>query len=85
VPEGFTSWELPAAEYIVCTFEAENFIELTSSALDKAMKYLFATWLPGRGLTTQPFSAEKYISTADGASKMEIWVIPAPATEHENR
>jgi AraC family transcriptional regulator len=74
VPEGFTSWELPAAEYIVCTFEAENFFELTSSALDKAMKYLLATWLPGRELTTQPFSAEKYISTADGASKMEIWV-----------
>lgn len=35
-----TTWELPVAEYVVCCFEAENFTELTTSALDKAMKYL---------------------------------------------
>ncbi|MHB8077447.1 AraC family transcriptional regulator [Desulfosporosinus fructosivorans] len=72
------TWELPAAEYVVCTFEAENFAELTTSALDKAMKYLYSTWLSNRNLITQPFSAEKYYNTAPDANKMELWVIPIP-------
>lgn len=81
VPEGFMLWELPAAEYIVCSFEAENFTELTTSALDKAFKYLFETWLPGNKLAAKPFSAEKYTKMNDGAASMELWVIPIPVTE----
>jgi len=78
IAEGVTAWELPAAEYIVCSLAAETFTELTTSALDKAMNYLFRTWLPNHKLITQPFSAEKYYkATPDGVS-MEIWVIPAP-------
>ena len=85
VPDGFTSWELIAAEYVVCLFEAENVSELITSALDKAFKYLFETWLPGKKLATQPFSAEKYLNMADGAARMELWVIPVPITEQESR
>lgn len=48
---GFEVWELPAAEYVICSFEAENFEELTSSALYKSINYLFGTWLPKHGLT----------------------------------
>ncbi len=81
VPEGFTAWELPAAEYVVCTLEAENFTELRTAALDKAMKYLFDTWLKSRNLVTQPFSAEKYCKTTPDATKMEIWVIPVSLDE----
>lgn len=32
--------------YVVCTFSAENFHNLTNSALDKAFAYFFHTWLP---------------------------------------
>ncbi len=76
VNEDFITWELPKDEYVVCSFEAENFNELTTSALDKAMNYLFGTWLPNRGLTTQPFSVEKYYKTTTDAAYMEIWVVP---------
>lgn len=69
-----TTWELPAGEYIVCRFEAENEKELRFSALDKALKYLLGTWLVNHKLMIQPFSAEKYIN----ASCMEIWVLPIP-------
>jgi AraC family transcriptional regulator len=83
VPDGFTSWELPASGYVVCSFEAESFIELITSALDKAFKYLFETWLPGHKLATRPFSAEKYIGMMDGTASMELWVVPV--AEQESR
>ncbi len=67
-------WELPAAEYVVCYFEAENFAELTTSAMGKAMNYLFGTWLKNRGLATQPFLAEKYYKSTPDTTSMEIWV-----------
>ena len=79
VPEGVTLWELPSAEYIVCSFEAENFTELITCAINKAFKYLFETWLPGNKLAATPFSAEKYISMAEGNARMELWVIPVSA------
>lgn len=74
--EDFIKWELSAAEYVVCCLEAEDLTELTTSALGKAMNYLFGIWLTKRGLTTQPFSAEKYYRAAPDAAYMEIWVIP---------
>ncbi|MCC5908860.1 MAG: AraC family transcriptional regulator [Clostridiaceae bacterium] len=83
VDEEFTTWELPADEYVVCSFEAENFSQLTTSALGKAMNYLFGTWLPKRGLTTQPFSAEKYCDIIDSVAYMEIWVNPVPLKDTE--
>jgi AraC family transcriptional regulator len=76
VDKNFITWKLPADEYVVCSFEAENFNELTTSALDKAMNYLFRTWLPNKGLTTQPFSVEKYYKTTTDLAYMEIWVVP---------
>lgn len=85
VPEDCSAYELPAAEYVVCSFEAEDFAELRTAALDKAMKYLFETWLKNRELTVQPFSAEKYYAVDPDASKMEIWVIPAPISKTEIR
>lgn len=85
VANGLTVWELPAGEYAVCQFEAESFVELRISAIDKALKYLLETWLPGHQLQIQPFSAEKYTGvTADPAS-MEIWVLLLATTEQESR
>ncbi|MCL2217272.1 MAG: hypothetical protein FWB91_09685, partial [Defluviitaleaceae bacterium] len=51
-------------------------MELTTSALGKSMNYLFSTWLPKHNLSTQPFSAEKYITISPEICKMELWVIP---------
>ncbi|MDO4273610.1 MAG: AraC family transcriptional regulator [Eubacteriales bacterium] len=75
----FVRQELPAGEYIVCSIEAESFKELVTTALDQAGKYLFGTWLPKHKLTTQPFSAEKYIFSQEDTNRMEIWA--APITE----
>ena len=80
----YVTWELPAAEYIVCSFEAENIAELTTSALGKSMNYLFGTWLPKHNFATQPFSAEKYVAVGPEMCKMELWVIPVPATGQGN-
>lgn len=76
LPEGFVYKELLTGEYIVCTIEAENFEDLITVALNQANKYLFGTWLPRHGLTTEPFSAEKYHRAAEDMACMEIWVKP---------
>lgn len=85
VSNGFTAWQLHAGEYVVCRFEAENFAELRTAALDKALKYLFETWLPGHNLNTQPFSAEKYTGITPDSASMEIWVLPIQIAEQERR
>ncbi|MEG0528591.1 MAG: AraC family transcriptional regulator [Longicatena sp.] len=72
----YDHWELPMGEYIVCTFEAENFESLVMDALYKAQGYLFNTWLPKHTLTTKPFSVERYESRVESTTKMEIWVMP---------
>ena len=71
-----TAWELPVGEYIVCSLDAESYTELVSSALGKAMNYLFGIWLPKHKLSSQPFSVEKYFSTNTDDACMEIWVTP---------
>jgi len=81
--DDFITYELPAAEYIVCTVEAENIAELTTAALGKSMNYLFGTWLPNHQLSTKPFSVEKYVMVNPKLCKMELWVIPTPMTAQE--
>lgn len=81
--DGFVKKELPAGEYIVCKIEAEKFEDLVTSALDKANKYLFSTWLPHHNLTTEPFSAEKYYRDTEGMAYMEIWVKPLPVASKD--
>lgn len=41
--EDYDSWELPQGEYIVCSFEAEDFEHLVMDAVCKAHKYMFET------------------------------------------
>ncbi len=74
VPEGFTSWILPAGEYIVCHFEAESFETLVMDALYKAQRYVFETWLPCHKLQTEPFCAERYQSHSPQTTQMEFWL-----------
>ncbi len=75
--QGVSSWQLPAGEYIVCIFEAEDFEHLVMDALYKAHRYLFETWLPNHKLMVNPFAAERYPGHSPDTTKMEIWVLPA--------
>ncbi len=70
----FRAGKLTPGEYVVCTFEAENFEHLVMDVLYKAHQYLFGTWLPRHGITTEPFSAERYHSHSSDTTEMEIWV-----------
>lgn len=76
--DGYSTWELPQGEYIVCAFEAENFEHLIMDAVYKADRYLFETWLPSHKLTCQPFAAERYASHSPETTGMEVWVMPVP-------
>lgn len=74
VPKDFQGWELISGEYIICTFEAENFESLVRDALYKAFQYLNNVWLPNHKLRTAAFSAERYASHSSDTTKMEIWL-----------
>lgn len=80
VPRGveggrFASWQLPAREYVVCGFEAENGAELTGSALGKAMRYT-RLWLREHGLTADGFFPELYHQEHNppDVAYMELWI-----------
>jgi len=77
-PSQFASWQLPAREYVVCEFEAENFEALTGSALGKAMKYT-RFWLKKHGLIADDFFPEIYYQTS--TAYMELWI---PFKKREN-
>lgn len=70
----FVIKELPVGNYIVCKIEAEDFTKLVTEALDKAVKYLFSTWLQNHQIITESFSAEKYYMNYEYGSYMELWV-----------
>ena len=72
--DGYTGWELSLGEYIVCSFEAENFEALVMDALYKAQQYLYNTWLPNHELQTEAFCAERYASHSPETTSMEIWL-----------
>lgn len=71
--DGFKTWQLAAQEYIVCGFEAENFQELTTVALDKAIKYS-CFWLEKHMLTMEMFAPELYYSSTPESTYMEYWM-----------
>lgn len=70
----FIRRELPAGDYLVCSFEAENFESLVMDALYKAQQYIYGTWLPGHSLETEPFCAERYQSHSPETTGMELWM-----------
>lgn len=74
IPAGFTDWELPPGDYVVCTFEAENFEALVMDVLYKAEQYLYNTWLPSHKLQTEAFCAERYDRRVAETASMEVWL-----------
>ncbi len=73
-PANFMNWELPAGDYIVCSFEAEDFEALVMDALYKAQSYLYNIWLPNHNLQTESFCAERYASHSPETTSMELWL-----------
>ncbi|MCH1982001.1 AraC family transcriptional regulator [Ruminococcus sp. OA3] len=72
--DGYKSWQLSPGEYLICSFEAENFETLVMDTLYKVQQYVFGTWLPRRQLQTEPFCAERYASHSRDTKNMEIWL-----------
>jgi AraC family transcriptional regulator len=66
------NWELPPGEYIVCSFEAENFEALVMDALYKTQQYIYNTWLPNHKFQTEAFYAERYASHSPETTSMGI-------------
>lgn len=76
--EGYSTWELSEGEYIVCSFEAEDFEHLVTDALYKAQRYVFEMWLPNHKLSCKPFAIERYANHSPNTTCMEVWVMPIP-------
>ena len=68
------TFELPIGEYIVCSFEAENFECLVMDVLYKATKYTAGIWIPKHKLEVEPFCVEYYETHTPDTNKMEIWM-----------
>ena len=68
--EQFEIWQLPVQEYVVCGFEAENFQELTTVALNKAIKYS-GLWMEKHGICMDMFAPELYYSSTSDTTFME--------------
>lgn len=75
IEDGFAVFELPSAEYLVCGFEAENFEELTNSAVYKAQTFM-SHWMEKHKLTTTDFAGEMYYPVMDDCAYMEHWMLP---------
>lgn len=73
-PIDYLIWVMPLGNYIICSFEAENFYLLTTNALNKARDYMFGVWLPNHNIAFEPFMAELYYDTSPVTSRMELWV-----------
>ncbi len=71
--EGYSSFTLPCGEYIVCCFEAKNFVELIGSAVFKASSFMEG-WMKKHNLTCDYFAAEVYQDIDPDASYMEQWL-----------
>lgn len=69
----FVKWQLPKREYVVCGFEAENFEQLVTVAINKAVKYS-GLWLEKHGLTMDAYAPEMYYDSSPEATYMELWM-----------
>jgi len=78
----FAHWILPAREYIVCSYEAEDSKQLMDS-MGKMMKFT-RFWLKNHGLTADGFFPEIYYSRLPDTDHayMEMWI---PFKERENK
>jgi len=77
---GFDTWQMPSREYVVCSFEAENFEQL-GPPMGKAMKYT-RFWLKKHGLIADGFFVELYHKVTPHVAHIELWI---PFRNRENK
>lgn len=76
----FALWQLPARDYVVCQYEAEDHEQLIAS-MGKMMKFT-RFWLKTHGLRADGFFPEIYGSCPDADhAYMEMWI---PFRERDN-
>lgn len=76
-PDDLAEWVLAPGEYIVCSFETERTEAAKNIAIERALSYMLATWLPHKKIMTEPYSVEKYYFQANGdIDHIEIWFEP---------
>lgn len=71
--DGYETRVMPKGDYIVCSYEAENFDILVNEALYKASRYLYDTWLPSHGLTPDSLLIQKYFNPFEENCFIELW------------
>lgn len=76
---GYQTFEMPACEYLVCGFEAENISQLYGDAVFKADKFM-DRWLKQHQITTAAFGVEMYYPPSPEAAYLEHWSIPEVKT-----
>lgn len=64
---------IPKGEYIVCSYEAEDFEQLVNVYLYKASQYLYDTWLKEKGIETDPILIQKYFNPYTTNCFIELW------------
>lgn len=84
IQDGFMHFEMSPGNYVVCDFEAEDFQRLTTEALDKAVKYMYGTWLSKNEIKTEPFMVELYLDISSEGTAMELWFKEANACCEED-
>lgn len=80
VNASLVQWVLPAREYIVCAYEAENMSALFAS-MGKMMKFT-RTWLKSHNLISDGFFPELYFHEPRDHAYMEMWI---PFKERKNK
>ena len=73
--EGYSTFELPVAEYLICGFEAENFEELINSAVYKVQTFM-ERWMKKHNLITTDFAGEMYYTSTAEHVYLEHWMMP---------
>ncbi len=69
----FETWQLAAREYVVCGFESENFEQLVTIALDKAIQFS-GLWLEKHEIAMSDVPAEMYYDSSPETAYMELWM-----------
>ena len=69
---GYTYWQLPIREYVVCGFESENHEQMIIG-LGKAMKYT-RFWVKKHNLIADGFFPEMYFKSTSDISYVELWI-----------
>ncbi|EKQ54450.1 MULTISPECIES: AraC family transcriptional regulator [unclassified Clostridium] len=71
--QNFEQFIMPSGYYIVCSFEAENFLALTTNALGKSLQYMYSIWFPNNKIALEALMVELYFDITPDSSYMETW------------